>query len=199
MAGFILSGILFAKTLGAGISSALFIRTLVASVRAVAPRSMMGDTSEVYIRMVDCPEIQEQWQDATLAMLPSLVWDSEIERVCVMIWQPETLKEKIGIETTNSLQVSIEWDKPLQHWTPDHEFKKTTIWLPMQHQLQAMHEKKHPLELLDNFHSFCMWDESLEDIRENLALISREQLEIRFLMHELHGKVWTDGGWQSAD
>ena len=68
------------------------------------------------------------------------------------------------------------------------------LWLPRQDQLQKM-VKVHPFELLDKFHSFCMWDEQFEEKREKLGAISMEQLWLAFVMSELHHKVWDNEAW----
>ncbi len=68
------------------------------------------------------------------------------------------------------------------------------IWLPRQDQLQEM-VKLHPFELIAKFHSFCMWDEQYEDARENLLLVTMEQLWLVFVMNEKYNKVWNGTDW----
>lgn len=63
------------------------------------------------------------------------------------------------------------------------------VWLPRQDQLQEM-LTGHPLEVIERFHTFVMWDDSLEDMREDLLPTSLEQLWLAFIMFEKYGKRW---------
>ena len=70
---------------------------------------------------------------------------------------------------------------------PD-EYYTRIIWIPRQDQLQEM-VGGHPLELLDKFYTFCMWDERFEEMREKLSPITMEQLWLAFVMKQKYGKA----------
>lgn len=160
------------------------------------------DISETYIKMCDCEEIQRLWQKATVDMLPSYCWDKEIERVCIMIWTPDTLFEKItdGGEVTNSIHVSIEWDKPLHHWTAHTDWKSETIWLPHQDQLQEMIEDRglSPMQLASLFGETqyeILFNNRIRSVTFPTHKASMEQLWLAFVMKEKHNKVWDGSSW----
>ena len=50
------------------------------------------------------------------------------------------------------------------------------------------------LELLDRFHSFCMWDDQFEELRDKMLPISMERLWLAFVMKQKN-KVWDGGKW----
>jgi hypothetical protein len=72
--------------------------------------------------------------------------------------------------------------------------KPKMLPLLRQDQLLGMVEG-HPLEILDKFHTFCMWDESLEDTREKLLPISMEQLGLAFVEKCNYQRTWDNGDW----
>ena len=73
--------------------------------------------------------------------------------------------------------------------------KERPIWLPRQDQSQAM-VGGWVLSLLDAFHTFCMWDEQFEELRDKMLPISMEQLWLAFVMKEKYNKVWVKDKWE---
>lgn len=150
------------------------------------------DTSKEYIAMCDCPEIQDVWKEPPVSMLPSYVWDHEINKVCIMVWLPNTLREKIGTDS-NNIQISTEWANDLGVYNPANEWEKTTLWLPRQDQLQEMVYKDKGLQTI------CTVIEQFSKSEYGCKFTingTMEQLWLAFVMKELHGKVWEDGKWK---
>jgi len=161
----------------------------------------------VYIKMCEkAEEIQGLWQEIDVARLPSFCYDKEIDRVCIFLWSPDTLVEKVGVPESNSLLVSIEWDKPLHHWTPEVLWKGgNTIWLPRQDQLQEMLINYLDIPI-DELHLFiydfylfidCDCIKRVGDYRLR-EFKSMEQLWLAFCMQELYGKVWSGDKWLTS-
>ncbi len=147
------------------------------------------DTSEQYIKMCDCEEIQDIWQNIDLRDLPSFCYDKAIERVCIFLWAPDTLAEKVGNGEQNSIIVSIECERPLHSWAQEVFWKGGgTIWLPRQDQLQEMVDGGFTHQALGRFNR---WYRS--EGWKNLD--SMEQLWLAFVMKTLHSKVWDGGKW----
>ena len=149
------------------------------------------DTSERYIKMCDCPEIQDGliWQ----------AWDychCEIENKVVVLSGYETDAGCYGHEVPSYGYDGD--DNIIGTWKENNgcEGEGNHIWLPRQDQLQEMFGG-WPLELLDKFYTFCMWDEQFEELRDKMTPISMEQLWLSFVMKELYQKVWDEakGEW----
>ena len=132
------------------------------------------DTSETYIKMCDCPEIQEahSWELGSFYYMPK---DGE----CA-IYSSECREFSRFATISNGKEFAL--DDPF-------------IWLPTQSQLQKM--VVEPLWQL-NF-KFIDWlcDTPYDGhIRHaHLCFTSMEQLWDAFYMHEEHGKVWSKGEW----
>ena len=165
------------------------------------------DTSEQYIKMCDTPEIQDIWQDIDLRELPSFCYDKAIERVCIFLWAPDTLAEKVGNGEQNSIIVSIECERPLHHWTQEVFWKGGgTIWLPRQDQLQEMipsvNYEGNLAHLAWMFDKFCNSSRAnpFQPLAANYVILdsltSMEQLWLAFAMKEKHGKTWDGDKWQ---
>ncbi len=127
------------------------------------------DKTESYIKMSDYPEIQEQWEPTE--------GDCCVERKYPDI--PLYLLEDIrgwGFITGRG-------------WHEDDVFDKDeSIWLPYQHQLQAMADEGFTHQC---FERFCRWYHS--GISQYLS--SMEQLWLAFVMKENHGKTWNGKEW----
>ena len=136
------------------------------------------DTSETYIKMADCPEIQEQrtkdnWEDG--------------DRVIFIGGG----KVHIHYTQNDAWADVFPWAKHRIEW----------LWLPRQDQLQEMADnegKAHTLvvrlvnwlqsELWFDKDGFCNWKHAID-------YDSMEQLWLAFVMKELHGKVWDGEVW----
>ena len=135
------------------------------------------DTSETYIKQVDCSEIQRQrkelndWGDCDLYVFKR--------------------------DLTQILNTSSDYHYPSLDFS-DRYFKTKVgvIWLPRQDDLQAMYLRemlagtynKIPT-LLEEFYAH------FEEYGYPAYAISREQLELAFVMQRLYNKVWMDDKW----
>ena len=129
----------------------------------------MMDTSEQYIRMTDCPEIQDCRPD-----IQGLVWCTGI------------CHEKLDTY----------WQKPGPLVFPGPNSRKV-VWLPRQDQLQDMVRHHHRCDiqswLVEDFASWCRNRRSLI-ARET----SMEQLWLGFVKHDKFEKVWDEEAWVNA-
>ena len=127
------------------------------------------DTSETYIKMADCPEIQEGWKP-------------ERGDWCNRLSQEGTYPTQYRFNTL---------------WEPWLDKKMhSLIWLPRQDQLQEMVARKTKT-VLDTLRRLNKWMES-ECIYQHIIMgpewiamfsnDSMEQLWLAFVMHELHKK-----------
>ncbi len=128
------------------------------------------DTSETYIKMCDCPEIQKgraidglrQWQTDDLLFKEAGRGNQ---------WRQDAV-----VTLYNALS------NPPQ-------FRTRSIWLPRQDQLQAMVESTCSVDLLTRFQRWVAFDE--EDSPDD----SMEQLWLAFVMKEKHNKIWNGEEW----
>ena len=134
------------------------------------------DKSEIYIKMADCPEIQDRefGEEGDIVVVRKHLSDYNG-------WQEY---RKGSIEVVGN-------DGEYDISNPN---KDNFIWLPRQDQLQEM-VGGWTLELLDRFHHFCMWDDQFEETREKMTPISMEQLWLAFVMEEKFNKVWNGEKW----
>ncbi len=124
------------------------------------------DTSETYIKMCDCPEIQLQ--------IPiSRDWGNPY-------YEPRNF---IADRKRGSL---FNEDDGYYYPTAD---KDAIVWLPRQDQLQEMVESTCPVDLLTRFQRWVAFDE--EDSPDD----SMEQLWLAFVMKEKHNKIWNGEVW----
>ncbi len=156
------------------------------------------DTSEQYIKMCDCPEIQDGHKiddgDFYFRKLPS---------------------EEIG-------DWYISYTSQVDDYTEEHPdqwdyLHSKIIWLPRQDQLQEMawHVTgvgySSDLDLLTDFNNFCFPLDDLGIMPHHRSVIaaenkdkyirqltSMEQLWLAFVMKEKYSKVWNGTEWTSA-
>jgi len=133
------------------------------------------DTSEQYIKMCDCPEIQEQWK-------------------------PEKGDwYQLGIKIDRSPSICIlgcHWNKCSGCRAEVESLKKECIWLPCQDQIQKMiiGDIFFSNTVLSRFHQYILNDESIINTL-SYGMISWEQAWIAFYMKEKHNKVWDEDRW----
>lgn len=146
----------------------------------------------VYIRMCDCPEIQDIFKGFDLKQFPNYAYDKVTERVSIIFWSPNKLKGMVG-NKGNVLIVSIESDREKNQYVSDTEydgdFCTSVIWLPTQDKLQEMVKSTCPLDLLNRFYRWC----DATDIAGYDD--SMEQLWLAFYMKEKHNKKWDGEKW----
>ncbi|HDY88973.1 MAG TPA: hypothetical protein ENH82_12780 [bacterium] len=130
----------------------------------------MSDTSAQFIKMADCPEIQDRWEPK--------IGDLTDRGVVIGLFSHNYL------ETDRTKGIS--WEKG--------DF----IYFPRQSKLQKMvrdnDKNKYPFDLLDNFHE---WSKSLENGFSGYYLTMR-QLWLGFVMWVLHKKKWTGAAWEAS-
>jgi len=130
------------------------------------------DTSETYIKMADCPEIQEDWidQEGDWFRFDGKSIGLDIYVVSTVAWHPYTRQEK---------------------WRNPRKFNKGNfIWLPRQDQLQAMVDSPPIVMGKLNRLQVFMNEYSPLDGWETM-----EQLWLAFVMKELHGKALAGDKW----
>ncbi len=139
------------------------------------------DTSETYIKMADCPEIQE---GHTPAEGDWLVNTSAIGGTHLFVNYLEQKDDN-----------KADWSLLVEDYCPSH-----LIWLPRQDQLQEMVGQWTTVEL---FGLFCVWfrskvDKMMTSTGGTNPFITGEQLWLAFVMKEKHGKAWTGKDWVNA-
>lgn len=124
------------------------------------------DTSKQFIKMADCPEIQEQWT------IPPC--EGDFYRL---------YKDKINI-----------WHKNDEHLNQDSLPMST--WLPRQDQIQAMiltelkkSFKEAGIFLVNNFFWHWLYDPNRRSKLEYVDTL--EKLWLAFYLYEKHSKVWS--------
>jgi len=128
------------------------------------------DTSETYIKMCDCPEIQEQW-------LPKIGvyyqwWDKRYKEVRQAIWTKGCASNRIG-------------------------FRQKFIWLPRQDQIQKMIGKTELVFCIYQIGS--KWGGEIICDRDQIFSVeasSPEQVWLAFCIWATHKKVWDEDIWK---
>jgi len=156
------------------------------------------DTSETYIKMCDCPELQEQWRvacgDYCLITKPD-------NRIVIVV------EGNLEIRTSASNFVTVTFPESYGRNT-DLKKLDNLIWLPRQDQLQEM----VGLELLEDTHLVIwktLWNTSLKMEITKKDKVTRkqqywyyvegesmEQLWLTFVMKEKYNKIWSVKEWE---
>lgn len=159
----------------------------------------------VYIKMVDCPEIQYGWSpsigDYTLRRftvfgepLDSQIWsDDDKQEIEILHYHSETASEFWTAVTPDGQSRVVSF--------PDSStmVKSTCLWLPTQSQLQAMLPKTlvniSPVALAQAF-SKSHFEDGME--KPHTIGMTMEQLWLVFVMKERWNKVWNGEEWLDA-
>ena len=135
------------------------------------------DRTETFIKMVDCPEIQDKWYP--------FVGDVFLHR------------ENGKVETNPIYKTTIDWMKGEESLIPIAitwpEWKNRFLWLPRQDQLQEMisiYPTQFRADSSVPWHSFLA-----DDITVEGKFDSMEQLWLAFVMKEKYNKVWNGEEW----
>jgi len=137
------------------------------------------DTSETYIKMCDCPEIQEG--------------KKSVERGDYWCWK--SYPERVYFHSGKY---------PLEMFYSRNERDgNNKIWLPRQDQLQEMHLYRNysisdlMVPLLENFRDFYfrLIDKKTAEME---SYTSMEQLWLAFYMKEKHNKTWDGEKWDTS-
>ncbi len=133
------------------------------------------DTSSVYIKMSDCPEIQMEWD----IIRKQDEWDCSdfvYDREDIHCSQTYCL----GGETALAIETE--------------ENRNAYVWLPRQDQIQGL--------LKGNLTTFYwlegLWEFTRKRVNafpEKYADTSMEQMWLAFYMFEKHSKIWNDEIW----
>ena len=130
------------------------------------------DTSEQYIKMCDCPEIQRQWKPQDFISYHA--YHKRLKRVGDFIY---------GVQWENSGREEL-------------------IWLPRQDQIQeTLPPHDHASSIAVYFGLFCDNEAMYEGIyaKKGWGFIdkfsSMEQLWLAFYMYEKHKKTWDGKKW----
>ena len=135
---------------------------------------------ELFIKMCDCPEIQEQKQYKS--------GDIYYEQG----YEPEVLGDFIRMSNHQATRGGYDYDFYELRW-------EELVWLPRQDDLQAMVEESHILKLSRLVDWLCNedWDGGFyNDYAESFT--SMEQLWLAFVLKERYSKIWNGTGWLSC-
>jgi len=149
------------------------------------------DTSEIYVLMCLCFEIQGQWKPKEgdcFSFVGNIHILSDYET-----WALEK-RELSDIDCWNEV-ITLMGGHFVDHW---NECREGFVWLPRQDQIQEMmnHDKvEYCLRLTD-----IGWiGEIINMVGEVMFCPNRksfEQLWLAFYMYEKHGKVWDGEKWE---
>lgn len=166
------------------------------------------DKTETYIKMSDCPEMQEGWQPSvgdwflhdwhgTTKMgkeAEDKIWPEKEkwERIECLVYKP-SISDFISI---------TEEDGTTGVYTSSELLKNRHIWLPTQSQLQEMVLKETKLEPWRLNVVFMDWQQNEFDYDEHGSprwkhgpYHTMEQLWLAFVMKEKYNKAWNGEKW----
>ena len=137
------------------------------------------DTSKQYIKMCDCPEIQEGHEYA------------------YGDWG--LIKQNDG-EIKSHVATFGEYSEPIYGMMNDRGCgccsgsAETSVWLPRQDQLQDM-LLYTPVRFAERFYNFLRYLITYDWEQWKVVCFSMEQLWLAFVMKEKYGKVWDGETW----
>jgi len=149
---------------------------------------------KAYIKMCDCPEIQEQWK------LKKGDRFSFVGKIHILAdYEIDALNgRKTDTDCYNEVVKSM-GGHFVDHW---NECRDGFTWLPRQDQIQEMLPLyDHPSTLAVFFGVFCANKEMYEGVYAKKGygfvdkFISMEQLWLAFYMYEKHKKTWDGKKW----
>ena len=158
------------------------------------------DTSEQYIKMCDCEEVQGPWEPkkGDYYFPKGNWWHPDLERVDrVEILSFSRPDKTAPVEyhypaTKDSFRLTEHGSCPCSHH----------VFLPRQDQIQEWMKKSYDyiLTMVLYFHLFCSCKEMFCGVYSSKAfrhpLKTMEQLWLAFYMYEEHGKVWNGDEWE---
>jgi hypothetical protein len=147
----------------------------------------MMDTSTEYLKMCDCPEIQ---QDGRKHVMGDLFWQPKIGELCIFVLPRERVQ--YGGETP--------WYEPILLSCTDrheHTLDHHAVFLPRQDQLQEMLGSS-----LCTDSPVTAWLDKLWPFykahHHEACWMTWEQFWLCFVMRVLHKKCWDGKGWVNA-
>ena len=138
------------------------------------------DTSEIYIKMCDCPEIQGNWTYGLRdwVLFSHVAYNQDRDE------SPIHVVSHIDMEVGSYFKANYP--------------KGAYFWLPRQDQIQEMIPKctcLHPLEKLQCILARLIAFSEEEDDGYSCKFISMEQLWLAFYMQRKHYKRWNGKKW----
>lgn len=152
------------------------------------------DRTELYIKMADCPEIQENWGPSHGDYYYGNDSISEPDF-------PEYLTDKQFYRV--HLLVDFDSEGGWFHLEPEHIDKSRHTWLPRQDQLQEMVKDGNHMHLLA--YKFALYFHgNLDPLYQDLGVDnytvdsdnSMEQMWLAFVMKERYSKTWDGERWR---
>jgi len=156
----------------------------------------MMDTTPEYIKQcaMATADLHDYYLENHSSLRPLFIYDFATERVSMLMWVPNVLRDKLGIKE-DSIIVSIESDKDRGMWIQEgtRGSDKPVVILWRQDQLQEMvFSDTFSVHDLDKFYD---WADQRTEILHGCELESWEQLWLAFVMKEKYGKVWNGEEW----
>lgn len=143
------------------------------------------DTSKEYMKMCDCPEVQEGW-------IPE-----DYDPYAIL-----TATYKTGFDCRIAYGVSsLRPEKRIEYLTPSYFDENTRIIrTPRQDQIQEwLYEHSGNTDCYILFERFFGWvwtDDTLLNQKQTKLMGSLEQLWLAFYIHEAHGLTWAGEKWE---
>lgn len=168
------------------------------------------DTSKEYILMCErAEEIQNIIFSTTeeyMKWLPLFIYDKEMQRVCISIWTPKTLKIKLRTENPFA-SISIEQSNDGDIERPEditQPYQGIAIALPRQDQLQKIYanfliKRENRSKKPQQKTSFGIAGNFWYAMHKNLGWWkpgwSMEQVWLAFIMKEIYSRPWNGKEW----
>ena len=159
------------------------------------------DTTPEYIKMCEkaVPDLREYFTSNIAKLRPMFIYDIGIDRVCVFLWTPESIRQKLGTKR-DDLILSIEHERDRGLWIPEGmETPIVPLW--RQDQLQEIWRQEY-LKRPSKYGWFGEFCNFIGDVYSDYDLMnadevfeSMEQLWLAFVMKEKYGKVWNGEEW----
>jgi len=167
------------------------------------------DTSEQYIKMCDCREIQDGWMSRAgdyvfgPEMMEGYGYGCEkTPESTFWIFNFSTLEDEDGIDPRISEKPLVAVENYAGDWCSGPIPIELITWLPHQHQIQEM--VSNYLEgqinlLLDYLPTMKLVGGGKRRKIDEAAYDSWEQLWLCIYMHEKHNKTWDGDKWKEID
>lgn len=162
------------------------------------------DTSETYIKMCDCPEIQEQWKPKIGDFMVRMytIFGEELDKKIWPEMQPEICVINSYSKCDSYYHCVNEDGETRIYKHPADINKETCIWIPRSDQtIKMIEENKSGVSLL-----MILWEWVKNYDGGAPVYTSKEwnlwtfdQLLLAFYMKKKHNKVWNGESWERVD
>jgi hypothetical protein len=161
------------------------------------------DTTPEYIKQcaMAAVDLYDYYLENHSSLRPLFIYDFATERVSMLMWAPNVLREKLGIKE-NSIIVSIESDKDRGMWIQEgtRESDKPVIILWRQDQLLDLlwpgfnkMERGDPVYLIWELADETKGEKRMQNRWRKF--LSLEQLYLAMVMQRMHKKRWNGEEW----